>query len=167
MILFIYSVYFMRITQKITYSDRDIENLIQEPKELPDNWKSLLYKATELDVDGADGNKFRIIVRQNDSFPLDFSVILAVLVPLSDRVFRLRRYNGWTNPHINRIERNEVDGFHIHFATERYQRRRQKEDGYAKKTCRYNDFDGAVQCLIEDANFKELPQSQLHLFKEV
>lgn len=154
----------MQITQEITYSDQEIEDLIQESKKLPDNWKSLLYKARELDVDGSEGNKFRIIVRQNDSYPFDFSVILAVLVPPSDRVFRLRRYNGWTNPHINRIEKNEVDGFHIHFATERYQRRGQKEDGYAEKTYRYNDFDEAVQCLIEDANFKEQPQSQLDFF---
>ena len=159
----------MQITQEITYSDQEIEDLIQEPKKLPDNWKFLLYKAKELDVDGNDGNKFRIIVRQNDSYPSDFSVILAVLVSPSDRVssnpvFRLRRYNGSTNPHTNRIEKNEVDGFHIHFATERYQRRRQKEDGYAKKTCRYNDFDGAVQCLIEDANFEERSQSQLRIF---
>lgn len=157
----------MQITQKIKYSDQAIEDLIQESKKLPDNWKSLLYKAGELDVDGKDGNKFRIIVRQNDSYPSDFSVILAVLVPPYDQVFRLRRYNGSTNPHTNRIEKNEVDGFHIHFATERYQLRRQKEDGYAKKTCRYNDFDGAVQCLIEDANFEEQPQSQLDFFKEV
>ena len=154
----------MQITQEITYSDQEIEDLIQEPKKLPDNWRSLLYKARKLDVDGNDGNKFRIIVRQNDTYPSDFSVILAVLVPPGDRVFRLRRYNGWTNPHINRIEKNEVDGFHIHFATERYQLRRQKEDGYAKKTCRYNDFDGAVQCLIEDANFEERSQSQLRIF---
>ena len=159
----------MQITQEITYSDQEIEDLIQEPKKLPDNWRSLLYKARKLDVDGNDGNKFRIIVRQNDTYPSDFSVILAVLVPpdrcrSSDQVFRLRRYNGSTNPHTNRIEKNEVDGFHIHFATERYQLRRQKEDGYAKKTCRYNDFDGAVQCLIEDANFEERSQSQLRIF---
>ena len=77
----------MQITQEITYSDQEIENLIQEIKKLPDNWRSLLYKARELDVDGDDGNKFRIIVRQNDSYPSDFSVILAVLVPLSDQVF--------------------------------------------------------------------------------
>ena len=157
----------MRITQKITYSDREIEDLIQEPKELPDNWKFLLYKATELNVDGADGNKFRIIVRLNDSYPFDFSVILAILVPPSDRAFRLRRYNGWTNPHINRIEGDEVDGFHIHFATERYQQRTPKEDGYAKRTDRYSDFNGAVRCLIEDANFEEMPQSQLDFLKEV
>ena len=150
----------MRITLGITYSDQEIESLIQEPKELPHNWRSVLYKNRQLDVAGNDGNKFRIIVRQNASYPSDFSVILAVLVPPFDRVFRLRRYNGWTNPHINRIEKNEVDGFHIHFATERYQRRRQKEDGYAKETRRYTDFHGAVECLIADAHFQEPSASQ-------
>lgn len=96
--------------------------------------------------------------------PLDFTVILAVLVPLSDKVFRLCRYNGWTNPHTNRIEREEIEGFHIHFATERYQRRGQKEDGYAEETDRYRNLDEAIQCLIEDANFEEPPQTQLGIF---
>lgn len=101
------------------------------------------------------------IARQSNFSPLDFSVILTVIVPSSNRNFRLRRYNGWTNPHINRIERierEEVDGFHIHFATERYQRRGQNEDAYAEQTDRYSDFDGALQCLIDDANFEEPPQ---------
>lgn len=147
----------------VTYLDHEIEEFIQERKVLPDNWRAELYKERNLDIRGDEGNKFRIIVRQNESYSLDFSVILAVLVPPSDRIFRLRRYNGWTNPHTNRIEGDEVDGFHIHFATERYQRRGQKEDGYAKRTCRYNDFNGALQCLIKDSNFKELLQSQLEI----
>lgn len=152
---------------EITYSDHEIEEFMRERKVLPNNWHSLLYKEGELDVTGDDGNKFRIIVRLNASYPFDFSVILAILVPPSDRVFRLRRYNGWTNPHINRIEKNEVEGFHIHYATERYQRKTPKEDGYAKRTDRYKDFNGAVQCLIEDANFEEIPQLQLDFFREV
>ena len=149
---------------EIIYTDQEITELIQERKVLPDGWREQIYKEGTLDIEGDEGNTFRIIVRQQKSIPLDFSVILAVLVPLSDRVFRLRRYNGWTNPHTNRIEREEVEGFHIHFATERYQRRGQKEDGYAEETDRYRNVDEAVQCLIEDANFEEPPQTQLEIF---
>ena len=148
---------------EVIYSDQEIEELIKERKVLPDNWREQIYKEGALNVDGDEGNIFRIIVRQQKSIPLDFTVILAVLVPFSDRVFRLRRYNGWTNPHTNRIEREEVEGFHIHFATERYQRRGQKEDGYAEETDRYRNLDEAVQCLIEDANFEKPPQTQLEI----
>lgn len=149
---------------EIIYTDQEIAELIQERKVLPDDWREKIYRKRTLDVDGDKGNTFRIIVRQQKLIPLDFSVILAVLIPLSDRVFRLRRYNGWTNPHTNRIEREEVEGFHIHFATERYQRRGQKEDGYAEETDRYRNLDGAVRCLIEDTNFEEPLQAQLGMF---
>ena len=146
---------------EVTYSDIEIAELMQERKILPDNWRTQLYQNESLIVSGDAGNTFRIIVSRNPLKPLDFSVILAVFVPESNKTFRLRRYNGWTNPHTNRIERNEVHRFHIHFATERYQLRRQKEDSYAEETDRYSNFDGAVECLIEDVNFELPPQSEL------
>ena len=139
---------------EITYSDQEIEELVEERKLLPDDWHNLLLKKGGLVVKGDHGNEFRIIVRQSSRNVFDFSVILTVRVPLSNREFRLRRYNGRTNPHNNRIEKEEVDGFHIHFATERYQQIGLKEDTYAKRTNRYSDFDGALQCLIADANFE-------------
>ena len=106
---------------EITYSDEEIAVLIQERKVLPNDWRNELYKEEKLVVNGNNGNKFRIIARQNTKIPLDFSVILAVFAPQLNRYFRLRRYNGWTDPHTNRIEKEKIDGFHIHFATERYQ----------------------------------------------
>lgn len=155
----------------ITYTDQEIGALIQEHKVLPDDWHSILLRANnkkrDLVVTGDNGNQFRIIVRQNYSKPLDFSVILTVVPPLSNLDFRLRRYNGWTNPHNNRIEKEEVHGFHIHYATERYQLRGLKEDAYAQATDRYDDFDGALRCLIADANFEEPPELQMTLFEEV
>jgi hypothetical protein len=149
---------------EIIYTDQEIAELIQERKILPGDWRTQLYQNESLIVSGVAGNTFRIIISRNPSISLDFSVILAILVPQSNKTFRLRRYNGWTNPHTNRIERNEVRGFHIHFATERYQLRGQKEDSYAKETDRYSNFDGAVDCLIADANFELPPQSELELF---
>ena len=45
-----------------------------------------------------------------------------------------------------------------------YQLRGQSEDGYAQLTNRYHDLSGALQCLINDANFEEPPQHQKELF---
>lgn len=143
----------------IIYSDQEIEALVQEHKPLPKDWRNRLLspnnKKRELLVIGDMGNKFRIIIRQNDFRPSDFSVILAVLVHSPSRNFRLRRYNGWTSRHRNRLEREIINGFHIHFATERYQRKGLKEDAYAQRTERYRDCEGALRCLIVDANFQE------------
>ena len=148
---------------EIMYSDRKIEAFIREPKVLPDNWYSDLYKNEKLDVKGKNGNRYYIIIRQSSIYPLDFSAILTVRAPLSSRDFRLRRYNGSTQPHTNPIEKEVVVGFHIHYATERYQQRGNDEETYAEETCRFSDLDGALRCLLEDANFEELPQSQLHI----
>ena len=98
---------------------------------------------------------------------LDFSVILAVRVPGSSQLFRLRRYNGKSQEHSNRIEGVEFYDFHIHVATERYQEFGTREDAYAEPTDRYGDYSGALQCLIADANFEVPPKRQGDLFEEV
>lgn len=115
---------------------------------------------------GDAGNEFRLIFRQNKINPLDFSVILAVRVPGSSQIFRLRRYNGKSHEHTNHIEDVTFYDFHIHIATERYQERGTREDAYAEPTDRYGDFHGALRCLIDDANLEVPPESQGNLFEE-
>ena len=68
-----------------------------------------------------------------------------------------RRYNGEGNTHTNYIEGNEVGIFHIHYTTERYQHLSQKNEHYAEETDCYTDVHGALQCLIQDANFRQSP----------
>lgn len=147
---------------RIIYSDQEIAALIQERKLLPKNWRSRLRPRGKhwdtkghLDITGEAGNKFRVILRQHPAKPLDFSVILAVRTPQSGKFFRLRRYNGHSHEHINYIENTRFDGFHIHYATARYQALNRAEDGYAMPTTRYRDINGAVQSLLNDANFEE------------
>ena len=157
----------------VKYSDREIASLIQERKPLPPDWRNRIslrtkrgHKERHLDLVGATGNEFRLILRQNSINQLDFSVILAVQVPQSNQLFRLRRYNGKSHEHTNRIENETFYDFHIHFATERYQQRGAREDTYAKPTDRYAGYHGALDCLIDDANFEVPPESQGNLFKE-
>ena len=52
----------------------------------------------------------------------------------------------------------------ILFATERYQERGYDEDTYAEETDRYNNLEGALQCLIQDANFELPAQLELEIF---
>jgi len=67
------------------YSDNEILNMIRERKPLPANYRSRIqlrdkqgHKERELDVAGDQGNEYRVILRQSDYNPLDFSAILAV-----------------------------------------------------------------------------------------
>ena len=155
----------------ITYSDQEIEGLIQERKVLPNNWygkfstkRKRRHKERHLDVTGEAENEFRIIIRENQVNQLDFSVILAVRIPESSKSFRLRRYNGSSHEHTNRIEKVRFHGFHIHYAKEQYQQKGLAEDMHAEPTTRYTDVNSALQCLIVDANFEEPDELQCTLF---
>lgn len=147
------------------YSDEDIARLIQEPKPLPDNYRSRMqlrskkgHKERELDVDGTQKGKYRIILRQSDYNTLDFSIILAIIPADSNQLFRLCRYNGKSHEHTNLIEGDKFYAFHIHRATERYQELGGREDAFAEPTDRYADFHSALRCLFEDCGF-EVPNS--------
>ena len=155
----------------ITYLDQEIESLIQERKPAPAGWRNQIllkpkrgHHEQNLDLAGDSGNEFRLILRRSRINLLDFSVILAVRVPQSNTLFRLRRYNGRSHQHTNRIEDLMFYDFHIHFATERYQELGAREDAYAEPTNRYGDFDGALRCLIEDTNLEVPPDRQGDLF---
>jgi hypothetical protein len=109
------------------FSDHEIAEMIREPKTLPKNYLSRIqlrekrgHKERELDVTGDNGRQYRLILRQSNVNPLDFSVILAVIPPDSNQLFRLRRFNGKSHEHTNPIEGETFYDFHVHSATERY-----------------------------------------------
>ena len=151
----------------IAYTDCEIASLVSERKPLLGDWRTLLRYRTKPGHDewnselvGENGNEFQIIMRRSKVNPLNFSVILAVYVPRSYRLFRLRRYNGKSHIHTNKIENETFYGYHIHMATERYQMyRRGHEDSYAEVTDRYNEINGALACLCVDARIDLLHSS--------
>jgi hypothetical protein len=157
-----------------TFSDQEIAAMLQEPKPLDGDWRQKMtlrpkrgHKERDIGLAGSGGNEFKLILRQNNINVLDFSIILAVYVPGSNRLFRLCRYNGKSHEHTNHIEGVTFYDFHIHMATERYQELGTREDAYAEPTERYGEFRGALQCLIDDANIEIPPDPQGSLFEEV
>lgn len=157
----------------VTYLDKEIVDLVKEHKSLPADWRKRVvlkpkrgHSQQQLDIMGDAGSEFRLILRQSRRNPLDFSIILAVRVPGSNQLFRLRRYNGKSHEHLNSIEDVKFYDFHIHLATERYQEIGMREDAYAEPTDRYSNFQGALRCLIKDANLALPPESQGNLFAE-
>lgn len=155
----------------IDFADDEISQLIIEPKHLPSDWRNMLnlrpkrgHREQQLDLTGENGSQFRIILRQSNINPLDFSIILALRMPQSNRLFRLRRYNGKSHQHTNHIEGNTFYDFHIHTATERYQDVGGREDSFAEPTDRYNDLFGALICIQDDANLVAPQGDQINLF---
>lgn len=151
--------------------DDEIAALLREPKPLPEGWRSRLslkpkrgHKERECDITGEKGSKFRLILRQANLNPLDFSVILAFLDTKSNQVFRLLRHNGKSHEHTNKIECGTIYDFHVHRATERYQLQGFPEDGFAEITDRYSDFEGALQLVLEVGTFVQPQSSQMQLF---
>ena len=158
----------------IQLTDAEIAQLLAERKPLPADYRERIqtkpkhgHKARELDVTGVDGNEFRVILRQSLFNPFDFSVILAYRAPKTNQLFRLRRYNGKSHEHTNKLEGNTFYDFHVHMATDRYQRESGlREDSFAEATNRYSDFNGAIRCMLEDGAFDVPADPQLDLFEE-
>lgn len=151
----------------ILLSDLDIARLLTERKPLPGDYQSRVqlraksgHKERELDIKGIAGADFQLIIRQSLFNPFDFFVILGYSVPETNALFRLRRYNGRSHEHTNRIEGNAFYDFHIHTATERYQIAGSDEDHFAEITDRFADLNGAIQCMLQDCAFEYPPGTQ-------
>ncbi len=153
-------------------TDTKIAALIAEAKPLPEDYIRRVqtkpkrgHRERELDLVGANGSGFRLILRESSFNALDFSVILAWLPPQSTNPFRLRRYNGRSHEHTNALESQKFYQFHMHLATERYQQSGLREDAFAEPTTRYHDFAGALRCLLQDCGFELPPNRQSGLFE--
>lgn len=143
-------------------ADVRIAAMISEPKALPENWREELANLknrvgrheSQIDLTGANGTQFRVIVSLRHPNPGDFTVILMLDSP-DHPDFRLLRYDGSGHVHKNTLEGDRIIRKpHIHRATERYQiaTYQRRPDGYAEETQRYQDLPGAWDCFRTDVN---------------
>lgn len=157
----------------IRLSESEISRLLAERKPLTEDYRERIqarpkrgHKEREIDIKGSASSEFRLILRQSEFNPLDFSVILAFRPPKSNQLFRLCRYNGKSHEHTNKLEEQTFYDFHIHRATERYQDAGLREDWYADPTDRYADFNAALGCMLRDCGFDLPINPQAALFDE-
>lgn len=143
----------------IFLTDQEIQDLIVEEKtidipisQFTSNFKDKRgHREYDLVIERLDTSAFKIIIRQGIENPLDFSAILGFIPAGKNEVFRLRRYNGKSHFHSNKLEYNSgFYDFHIHTASERYQLEGMKEEHFAEVTDRYADLHGAIDCLVSD-----------------
>ena len=145
----------------VDFSDEDIASLVGERKSLPSDWRERLrlrakrgHEERDLDCTGELGSEFRVILRQNILNTLDFSVILAVRVPQSNRLFRLRRYNGRSHEHTNRIEGDTFYGYHTMAITSTWPRSDTKRSGHARTPTPRSQIGTAILTARVSACFK-------------
>ena len=141
---------------KIIHTDHQIDKWMQKRKVLPPDLHNFIWEHKKLYVWGDDDNKYRIIIRDEYRRKPSFSVVLLVYPFDTNQEVRLRRYNSPHGKHTNHLEGSAVYQYHIHKATEKYQRSGDDIDHYAEETNRFSDIRGALQCLIEDGNFQEV-----------
>ena len=145
----------------IFLTDGEIADKVNEIKPLQKDFSKLFqpkqkngHREFNLNIDGGNGSQFRLVFRQSIFNSLDFSVILLYLPVGTNRHFRIRRYNGKSHEHTNKLENETFYDFHIHQATERYQAAGWDEDDYAQPTQRYSDHHGALTCMLNDCGFE-------------
>lgn len=138
-------------------SDERIAALLGEPKEAPSDWVSRvqpgkgegMHLRGRLELAGAEGNEFVLATRQHRLHPQNFSVILEHHA--EGHRYRLVRCNGLhPGGHRNVIEGSSFGTtFHVHRATERYQRAGKSIDGYAEEDSSFSSLHQAIVRLAE------------------
>lgn len=136
--------------------DEEIEKYIKIEKKLSDTnikWKNQ-RKSLQSDFNVYNtelGISFTIYLRQNLIDPDHFSC--GLVINLNNEKITLLRFNGCNHEHTNHLEKEKFAfKYHIHRATQRYIDSNQKIDGYAYPTERYSNLEGAIKCLLADAN---------------
>ncbi len=155
------------------FTDQEISSLISEEKIFPGSPEEIMsfkesdgHKKASVELPCSDGSRFIIKLRQNQNNVNDFSAIFAFQEKGNSKDFKLRRYNGKSHEHSNKLESHKFYAFHIHIATQRYQDAGRKEESFAEETDRYSEINGALRCLLLDCNVKTKLDPQTNLFEE-
>ena len=145
-------------------TDREIQDLIDEPKQMNRSAGSLLqgmkikrgrgtsYQQNSLKFSRSNGEgEWLIYLRCNRENPFDFSCGLGFIPKGRGQAFTLIRYNGKSHQHTNRLENEETFyDFHIHRATEKYQKSSYDDEHHAQPTDLYTNLHGAFKILLAD-----------------
>jgi hypothetical protein len=152
-------------------TDQEIQSLIDDIKPIPSKTingirpqmkKERQHRECDTEIVSGSGNLFKIRVRVNENHPFDFSIILMYQDPQTNKWYILRKYNGSSHTHTNKIERTKLRGYHIHKATERYQQAGYNIEGYAEKTDSYSNWQDALGKMLHECNFKTKEEDLLN-----
>ena len=154
----------MRYDMVIIISDKERDELLKSSKKpinkissiTPKKKGGVKYKEFEIELFDIENRQYKIIIRRNLIDQFDFSVLLRYF-HRDAKIWRtLVRYNG-CHIHVNKLEKQKIECFHIHKITEKYQKVDFREEGYAELTKSYCSYDTAIKEFIKNNNIKEIP----------
>jgi hypothetical protein len=146
----------------VSLTDEQIKDLLEERKPLPEDFRNHLtakpkssrkHIEADLAFAGVDGHKFISSIRRSTENTTGFSVILQYVEERTNKHYILIRCNG-KHEHSNQIEKEKINGFHIHMATERYLDMGNNSPGYAYLTDEYTSYSGALDTMIRRYGFQ-------------
>jgi len=164
--------------KKVFFTDAEIDALVREPKFSGHSVDSILrsmsaktgkeklHMQTSITFARSNGtDKWLIYLRSSTKKPLDFSCGIEFISARMQAKLTIRRYNGKSHEHTNKLENMDpFYDFHIHQATERYQRSHHDDDTFAMPTNLYVDFPGAFKTLLSECHVVVTADKQENVF---
>lgn len=157
----------------LNYDDKFINELITCRKKIianpkPNNKSNGLHKETNLELQSEDNQyRFTVFIREHTELLENFTVGL-IFHPEDGDSKIIVRYNGNHGRHTNQINKEIVDGFHIHKLTKEALDLGIKGENQAIHTTNYASARDALFCFFKDLNiinfqdyFPELLQTTL------
>ena len=147
------------MAEPVKYTNEEITRMVERVKPIRpgtldiDMKRDGKHRRGGVDLLDAKGVEYRIYIRQAILNSSNFSIGLGLKQEGTSTLFVLRRYCGNFKPHYNPIEGERFRDYHIHKATERYQRMKDVQpEKYAERTDKYDSFEGALETLREECN---------------
>ncbi len=145
-------------------TNKEIDDLVNEPKPVGMSTNEFMQKMKRKSGRAASflqnshafqrqhgEGEWLLYARINEDNLLDFSCGLGFIPKARNKVFILRRFNGKSHQHTNKLDGHEsFYDFHIHQATEKYQNSSYADEHYAERTDRYTRLEQALDCLLQD-----------------
>ena len=142
--------------------DDAVKRIIEAPKLIPSDVADVTDMGALKENGGhlrrnidliCDEYKVRMSIRQLETEPLNFSVLL-IYTDEAGYTYNIRRYNGNHGTHIDRVTGDVINGPHIHMITEKAQMSTHKDEGHAVATDKYKTLPDAINVFMTDLNIK-------------
>jgi hypothetical protein len=155
-------------------SDQEVEKLLKTKKFVPQNEDFELkpkanaaFEEKVIDLLDELSNSYTLIVQRNIHFHGRFCIIFRYNDKKTGKPLRLVRLNRSHELHVNKLEKNEVKGIHLHLYKEEYVRNDLDEDGYAEQTQDIDNISEALGFMVRMLNIRRVPDSKTtDLFEE-
>jgi hypothetical protein len=155
-------------------SDQEVEKLLKNKKFIPQNESFELkpkanaaFEEKSIDLVDEFSHSYTLIVQRNIRFPGRFCVTLRYNDKKTGKTLRLVRLNRSHELHVNKLEKNQVRGIHLHLYREEYIRNDLDEDGYAEGRKDIDSISEALGIMVKMLNIRRVPDSKTtDLFEE-